>query len=51
MSQQLALATTTDEQRRAVAILLAQFIREGVQFSAVSTDCGSDILIKFTGGF
>jgi hypothetical protein len=48
---QLHHATTTDEQRRAVAILLAQFIREGIQFSAVSTDSGSDILINFTGGF
>mgnify|MGYP003631372447 FL=1 len=48
---QLALATINDEQRRAVAILLAQLVREGVQFSAVSTDCGNDILINFTGGF
>jgi hypothetical protein len=51
MSQQLALPTVTDEQRRAVATLLAQLVREGIQFSAVSTDCGSDILINFTGGF
>ena len=40
------LPTVTDEQRRDVAILLAQLLHEGIQFSAVSTDCGSDIRIN-----
>jgi len=48
---QLHHAAINDEQRRAVAILLAQFVREGVQFSAVSTDNGNEVIVTFTGGF
>lgn len=47
----LTIPTITDEQRRDAAILIAQFVREGVRFTATSTDVGNDITIKFTGGF
>jgi hypothetical protein len=47
----LTIPTITDEQRRDAAILIAQLVREGVRFRAVSTDVGNDITITFTGGF
>jgi hypothetical protein len=47
----LTITTITDEQRRDAAILIAQFVREGVRFTATSTDVGNDITITFTGGF
>ncbi len=47
----LTIPTITDEQRRDAAILLSQFVREGIRFTARSTDCGNDITITFTGGF
>jgi hypothetical protein len=47
----IIIPTITNEQRRDAAILLAQFVREGVIFRAVSNDCGNDLTITFTGGF
>jgi hypothetical protein len=47
----LSIPTITDEQRRDAATLLAQFVREGVIFRAVTIDSGNEIMITFTGGF